>query len=278
MKRSIIAAGFSLLCWLAVPPSAHAGPPPADTTVHRGYLAGRDIGYVSPPAPDNGDRLSLPDLDAVRAAQGESPDRRNEAFEDAYAYSYDLLMARFSAAAGTHLSPAGNPVLAHVLQRVLIDLGGDARRDPLSVNGYVTVAKLQHGGSRARPYIEDPAIIPCETDYLRATDMQSYPSGHAANGYAAALVLSAIMPERRTALVARGIRYGDNRVVCGVHHPGDVAEGRRIAAAYVAALGHDEAFRHDLECAQDEYRAYLNAAAGPRPDWKERCAALRTAP
>ena len=54
------------------------------------------------------------------------------------------------------------------------------------------------------------------------------------------------------AILARGARYGDNRIACGVHHPSDVEEGRLLGIAYFNKLSTDPTFQADLKCAQAE--------------------------
>lgn len=193
-------------------------------------------------------------------AQTRDPLLLEEAYRDAGAYSFDQLMNRFSVTAGTELSPASSPILAHLLHRAVAD-----------TNAYTALAKIGH--ERARPYIEDSRIVPCQTNYLRVNDRQSYPSGHAANGYVAALVISATIPDRSEVLLARGIRYGDNRVVCGVHHPSDVEQGQRIAIAVFEKLRLQKQFLADLDCAAQEYR---RSTAGPTPaaPFSSACAVL----
>ena len=171
-------------------------------------------------------------------------------------------MDRFSVAAGTALSPASSPILAHVLKLVLNDTGA-----------YAAIAKTK--APRARPYIEDPRIVPCETDYLRSTDNQSYPSGHATNGYAATLVLAEAIPDRAATLLAHGIRHGDNRVVCGVHHPVDVEQGRLLAIAIFVKLHAIKAFRDDVACAHQEYERSV-AGRTPKAPFDAGCADLDT--
>lgn len=228
------------------------------------YLEQADIGVVVPPPPAPGSRAARDDLAAVRGAQPPHPDMREEAFVDAGAYSYDQLLPRFSVAAGTELNLHTRPILAHTLRWALKDVG-------------FYVGKGKTGNPRPRPYVEDPSIIPCETDYLRPTDNQSYPSGHAANGEMAGLLLAAVMPERAPLLRARGLRYGANRVVCGVHHPIDVAEGRHIADATFARLSQEPEFKADLACAIEEHRASIAARTGPRPAYSPGCQARFTA-
>jgi len=92
----------------------------------------------------------------------------------------------------------------------------------------------------------------------------SYPSGHATNGYLAGLVLSAVMTDRSTSLMARGERYGQNRVVCGVHYPSDVAEGQQMAKFLFALIVKQPAYQLDLKCALEEDAADINSALPDR--------------
>jgi acid phosphatase (class A) len=226
------------------------------------YLHHSAIGYVPPPAPDNHSKLGQADLATVKADQMVDEARRREAFEDAGAYGYDALLPRFSEAAGTALTLYTRPILAHMLKRLLADTGN-----------YATDAKFPHTANdkRDRPYVDTPSIIPCETDFLYSTDQQSYPSGHATNGYAAALLISDAMSPKRSArrplIMARGVRYGDNRIVCGVHFPSDVREGRTLAQKIYDKVNRDDEFRADLLCAQieDERSPAAQSVDKPRP-------------
>jgi acid phosphatase (class A) len=215
-----------------------AGPGLAQT-VTGGYLNAAPIGYVAPPRPTEPMAVEL-DLVRVRAAQAppnSAPWR--EAAADAEAYDAPDIIGRFDAAAGRTLDPAHRPLLVAMLGKIITD-----------AETYAGLAKAAN--PRPRPYVEDPAIIPCDTSYLQGTEEQAYPSGHAMNGYVVAIVLSILFPEHRQAILARGARYGDNRVVCGVHHPTDVEQGRLLGIAYFEALQGDKAFRSDLACASAE--------------------------
>ena len=107
--------------------------------------------------------------------------------------------------------------------------------------------------NRPRPFVADPSLPTClpPTDALRTNG--SYPSGHAALGWAWGLVLSELAPARADALLARGRSYGDSRVVCGFHYPSDVESGRTIAAAAVARLHGEASFRVLLDAARTEF-------------------------
>jgi acid phosphatase (class A) len=90
---------------------------------------------------------------------------------------------------------------------------------------------------------------------LRA--QSSYPSGHSTLGYAWALALAELAPQRADAILLRGREYGDSRVICGVHFPSDVDAGRVLAAGVVARLHADADFRRALDAARRELsRAY----------------------
>lgn len=213
-----------------------------------GYLADKsiemDLNYRVPKVPDNRSEVGRMDLAMVVMAQTNDPARYQEAYEDAVAYGFVPLMGRFKAAAGTDISPETRPILAHILSRIIAD--------SMAYAGFAKAA-----GNRPRPYIEDPRIVPCETDFLRHSDQQSYPSGHATNGYAAALIMADIMPERAQPLLERGIRFGMSRVICGVHHPIDVEQGRLLAIAIFAAARQQPEYAADLACAKEEDRHSL---------------------
>ena len=88
----------------------------------------------------------------------------------------------------------------------------------------------------------------------------AYPSGHAAYGELWGKILSAAVPASAASVTAWGRQLGDNRVVCRVHWPSDVAAGRKLANAVYAKLRTNRQFNADLAAA----RAELAAAPAPR--------------
>src|SRR2546427_11066536 len=82
----------------------------------------------------------------------------------------------------------------------------------------------------------EPTCSPKDEEGLRKNG--SYPSGHTSIGWAWALILSEIVPDRADAIQARGRNYGESRLVCNVHWQSDILEGRFMGAAAVARL-HD---------------------------------------
>jgi hypothetical protein len=132
------------------------------------------------------------------------------------------------------------PHLYMLLRRTLADAG---------LSTYTAKNHYQ----RMRPFMvnKEPTCTPEEEGHLKKDG--SYPSGHTAIGWTWALILAEIAPERADAILARGRAFGESRVVCNVHWPSDVVEGRFMGAAAVARLHADTAFRAELEAAKAEY-------------------------
>jgi acid phosphatase (class A) len=228
----------------------------ADAPAATGYLGGQSIGYTAPPPPTAAAVLEI-DLEQVRAAQtNPSSARWLEAFSDAQAYYGADIIRRFGDAAGAPLDPEQRPLLTAMLQRIIVDASAIAQ-----------AAKTAN--SRPRPYVEDPGIAPCNTNFLKPTE--SYPSGHAMNGYVVAKVLGEVFHANSERLLARGLRYGDNRVVCGVHHPIDIQQGRLLGVAYLEILTKNAVYQADLACARQEDAALSPAKIPLSPA----CAARR---
>jgi acid phosphatase (class A) len=127
---------------------------------------------------------------------------------------------------------------------------------------------------RTRPFMVNKEPI-CPTDegkpYIKN---DSYPSGHAAIGWAWALILSEIFPEQADAILARGRTFGESRMICNVHWQSDVIEGRFMGAAIVARLHADPTFRTDLEPAKAELAAVRAKGLKPQRDCTAEAAAM----
>ncbi len=80
----------------------------------------------------------------------------------------------------------------------------------------------------------------------------SYPSGHTSIGWATALVLAEINPERQNEILKRGYDMGESRVICGYHFQSDVDAARLVASAVVARLHADPGFQTQLKKAKEE--------------------------
>ena len=88
----------------------------------------------------------------------------------------------------------------------------------------------------------------------------SYPSGNANFGTTTAILLAAMVPEKRGEIFARGWEFGENRLVAGVHFPSDIESGRISATATIAVMMQNPAFRSDFDAAKAELRNALGLA------------------
>ncbi|MGL5691139.1 MAG: acid phosphatase, partial [Bacteroidales bacterium] len=87
----------------------------------------------------------------------------------------------------------------------------------------------------------------------------SYPSGHTAIGWATALVLAEINPDRQDEILQRGYQMGQSRVICGYHFQSDVDAARLVASGVVARLHANDAFMKQLEKAKKEFNSLQKA-------------------
>lgn len=168
---------------------------------------------------------------------------------------------RFSCAMGIDITEAQTPHLYKLMQKVLTDAG-------LSTYG------VKNTYNRVRPFVvhNEGTCFPEQETLLRSDG--SYPSGHTAAGWAWALVLAEINPERANRLLRRGLEFGQSRVVCNAHWQSDVDAGRTMGAATVALLQNNPEFVADVDAARKEVQAAKAGHAAPGLDCVAEEAAL----
>lgn len=145
----------------------------------------------------------------------------------------------FSCALDLPISQEATPHLNMLLRRTLLDAG---------LSTYA--AKDSHKRQRPFAALNEGTCAPASEAALRNDG--SYPSGHAALGWAWALVLTSLAPDKADALLQRGHAFGQSRVVCGVHWQSDVDNGRVMGAAAVARLQSSPTFSAQAALAQQE--------------------------
>jgi acid phosphatase (class A) len=105
---------------------------------------------------------------------------------------------------------------------------------------------------RERPFLNDKALDVCDDGHDRRN---SYPSGHATMGYAAAAVLANLMPGNAQVILARASDYAESRLYCGVHYRADIDAGQVLGNVLVQKLMTKAAFQAELEAARAELTA-----------------------
>ncbi|MEL4893668.1 phosphatase PAP2 family protein [Xanthomonas sontii] len=228
-------------------------PAPAKAVGYLPAAAVPDSLQLLPPPPaagSPGDALDLGVNREALALRGSA--RWQQAARDAD-LSFPTGAGQFACALGVAIDAQHTPHLYTLLERSRIDASAATK-----------AAKRRY--QRARPFLrnEQAVCTPGDLDDLRQSG--SYPSGHSAIGWAWALILSEIAPERATALIARGRNYGESRLVCNVHWQSDVLAGRFMGAATVARLHDDPTFSADLAAARGEIAAARATGRMPAGD------------
>ncbi|WP_430635635.1 acid phosphatase [Sphingomonas hankookensis] len=218
---------------------------PAGEAKPVGYLPKETVDYRlivgPPPAPDSlVDRI---DMSISRRFQAEVDAERWQTAQ----LDNKTVYPRFVEAFGRPIDRQHSPRLIRLLNRVMRDAA-----DPVW-NGKEVF-------QRPRPYQRYQLTRRCGSSPIPAPDPaprggSSYPSGHSVYGWATALLLAEVAPDRAAAVLERGRDYALSRVVCGYHFPSDTEAARAIAAAVLTRLHGDPAFHADLKAAQAEHGA-----------------------
>ena len=248
-------------------PEGNSEPEPVANTgskILKGYLprnAYPDSATLSPPPPAE---------DSAALASDEEISRRNLALrgtarwklaaQDA-SFSFPEAAGTFSCAMGISVTRQELPYLYKLLRRTLTDAA-------------FSTSAAKNYYKRLRPFAvnQQPVCTPGGTKRLKTNG--SYPSGHAAVGWAWALILSELAPDQADAILVRGRAFAQSRVVCNVHWQSDVVEGRVIGAAVVARLHADPLFRSDLDAARAEVITARANSSKPSRDCTAEAAAL----
>jgi acid phosphatase (class A) len=228
-----------------------AAPQASDTAAYLAPEQYPDGMAILPPPPSADSPASALDMAVFRATRKlQDTPRWRIATEDV---TNDPL-SRNACALGVVLDAARAPALARLLHR--------AGTGPV-------VGKVKVAYQVPRPYLREDGPI-CEAKTAHLASNGDYPSGHTANGWLEALILAEVMPERATAILARGRAYGESRAICGSHSKSAVEAGYMAGASVFAVLQTSPRYQQDLAAARQELVRLRSTA--PRPDG-QRCAA-----
>ena len=243
-------------------------PPPTDLPeVRPGYVAGYlqpnqlpDTVALLPPPPAAGSAALAADEEMYKATRKlkETP-RWTLAAKDAE-LRFPAATEVFSCALGMKISAEATPHLNMLLRRVRMD---SSRANDKPKDHY----------KRQRPFMvtKEASCTPKEEARMKP---DSYPSGHASIGWAWALTLAEVAPDRADAILARGLAYGQSRVVCGVHYKSDVDAGRIVGASTVSRLHADPVYTAQVAAARKEVEAARAAGRKPALDCDAEARAL----
>lgn len=229
------------------PPADAAGPTTFWTGFRdhpHGYLtAGQapDAINFMPPPPEAGSLREQADIAAYREMRALEGTERWAIARSDNEIETPSAPRVFDCALGIQFDPERMPKLTFLLGRMLGDLE-------------TIQTSVKRGMFRSRPFVAEPASL-CITAESWLAASGSYPSGHSALGWAWALVLAEMAPDRADAVLRRGLAYGESRAVCGVHYPSDVEAGRIVGGVMVSALKANPEFQADFVLARRELEA-----------------------
>lgn len=150
--------------------------------------------------------------------------------------------AAFSEAFGIDITPEETPEILKLIIGMREDAGDLATRE----------AKNYYNRQRPFSFYDEMTCNPRQQKELSTNG--SYPSGHTSIGWATALVLSELNPERQNEILKRGYEMGQSRVICGYHFQSDVDAGRITGSVVVARLHADPGFQKQLAKAKAEFK------------------------
>ena len=179
------------------------------------------------------------------------PERAAEATRDAV-YGLETILTEFEEAFGMKVTKEDTPEIYKVL------LEGTATCDSIC-----TRPKREY--MRRRPFMvfNEPTLYPEDEPALRLNG--SFPSGHTLLGWSSALLMMEINPNRATEIMARGYRYGENRLVVGAHWQSDTDAARLAASVAYARLHTSERFLEQMRKAREEFQRLKGETVGVRP-------------
>lgn len=242
-----------------------AGPAPREIPGHvAGYLAADAVPNslaLLPPPPQAGSAAMALDEEISRRSLGLRDSARWQLAKSDADLKFPHAAGAYACAMNAAVTEADAPHLYRLLRRSLSDLG---RSTAAAKNHY----------QRTRPFVvnKEPLCTPQDREHLLKSG--SYPSGHTTAGWGWALILAEIAPDRANEILARGRAFGESRIVCNAHWQSDVQQGFVLAAATVARLHAEPAFRADLEAAKNELAAVRAKGLNPLRDCNAEAGAL----
>lgn len=197
---------------------------------------------ILPGPPDGGSILFLYDQARYNWGKLQRKTARGEQAAQDARVTGDGLPKAYSEAFGVDISEENAPEILKLIVGMREDAGDLGTRE----------AKRHY--DRVRPFIfyEEDTCNPEQQAELSTNG--SYPSGHSSLGWATALVLAEINPERQNEILKRGYEMGESRVICGYHFQSDVDAGRVTGATTVARLHADPGFNKQLAKAKAEFK------------------------
>ena len=203
-----------------------------------------------PEMPDSTGGLWASDLTTYFKHKEDRTEQRDDVARTDAGASVQDLCQNFSKYIEIDISPEATPYICNLLN----DLHAAVVRN-------AELAKETNWRRRPFDRLTDPLITGEDRDSLLQSS--SFPSTHAALGWATALTLISINPNKQNELLSRAIDYGLSRVVAGTAWPSDVYAGQLMGGSTFAALMGSADFMEALRQAQQEYYSISGVSQVP---------------
>jgi acid phosphatase (class A) len=268
-KILVPAAGIAIVAFLVVRPgdlqtsNRLSAPASAQHYSRLGYLAPQELPdtvALLPPPPPAGSAAMKRDEDARTAALRLNGSARYTLAAADANRDQAATTAAFQCAFGTEINAARTPILYKLLSRVRLDV---------RATSYIAKSHFL----RPRPFAVYNTHTCYPPDEQNVRNDGSYPSARGAVGWAYALILADLNPERAAQIIARGHDFLQSRLVCDEEWQSDVDAGQTVAEATLRHIYQKADFRADLSAARKESAAAL-AAPGAVPSCRSERVAL----
>jgi acid phosphatase (class A) len=241
-KNHLAALTGLLLCVPIFGQNTEAAKPAAvvgASAAHLADLANLNLSLMLPEPPSSDSSTTRSELKELHRLESERTPAQAAAAKADDA-EQDIFI--FRTVFGPSFTPGNLPLLAKLSTAIHAEEGAAS-------------TPLKTAFARPRPYQADTTLHPiCKL----TAEPNSYPSGHTLTGYMLAFALVDIVPEKKSAILARADDYAHNRLVCGVHYPSDLDASRELAAAVFGSMSSNPVFIKDLAAARTELRIRLN--------------------
>ncbi len=199
-----------------------------------------DAGLFLPAPPDTSSLLFVDDYQQWIWGKSVRPTERGARASRESEFSTECLARIFSEAMGIRISETETPAIWRLLLRS-------------SMTGTRSVDRAKEKYMRVRPFARfgEQTWGAYDGDFLRTNG--SYPSGHTALAWSAALAMAEIAPDAQDTILRRGYEYGESRVIVGAHWQSDVDAARMASSATYAYMHNSPEYREDVKNARAEY-------------------------
>ncbi|MGQ4003153.1 phosphatase PAP2 family protein [Francisellaceae bacterium CB52] len=154
-------------------------------------------------------------------------------------YSTDDLAQNFSTSFGHEISKQDTPMIYN-LMNLAIGTSSEATHN----------TKKEYKRIRPFVYYNKKSCNPAQEKHIGK--YASYPSGHTTEGWAVALMLAEINPDRQQQILQKGYEFGQSRIICGAHWSSDVQAGYLVGSTVFSALNANDEFRELIIQARKE--------------------------